>query len=432
MSDIFISYSKQDHKRAKDVATRLIQEGWSVFWDRNIPVGSNWDEILEKELNTARVIVTLWSKDSVTSEWVRAEAAEGANRRILVPVVLESVTIPIRFRLLQTADISDWDLGQSDTEGMQLLIEAIARIGSLQTCEEGEARRIVEEKTVHKQSNKDDETNKQDELKTQGKSIDEQDPVPKKVRYELKKLIKKVSMNRRFLFLCLAGVVLISITYTIVQNAYKGTTEKLGHSYTDPKIVKDIDGNEYNVIKIGNQIWMAENLRTTKYRDGKAILLVTDGTAWNYLNTSGYCLYNNFVAYRNSYGALYNWYAVNTRILCPTGWHVPSDAEWTTLTTFLGGDSVAGGKLKETSTVHWSRPNTGATNESGFKALPGGTRYNRGSFYHTGYYGCWWSATEYYNESNAWYRGMSYETCYVRRHYDSKSVGFSVRCLKDN
>ena len=102
--------------------------------------------------------------------------------------------------------------------------------------------------------------------------------------YGLKKLIiKKASLNKRFLFFCFAGLVLISITYTIIQNAYKGTTEKLGHSYTEHKIVKDIDGNEYNIIEIGDQIWMAENLRTTKYRNGKAILLVTDGTAWNYL-----------------------------------------------------------------------------------------------------------------------------------------------------
>ena len=120
---------------------------------------------------------------------------------------------------------------------------------------------------------------------------------------------------------------------------------------------------------------MAENLKTTKYRDGTSIPLVTENTAWLNLTTPGYCWYNNDAAhYKSTYGALYNWYVLNAgsngwKNVCPTGWHVPTDAEWTTLTTYLGGESIAGGKLKETGTSHWLSPNTVATNETGLHTL---------------------------------------------------------------
>jgi len=121
---------------------------------------------------------------------------------------------------------------------------------------------------------------------------------------------------------------------------------------------------------------------------------------------------------------------VNTGNLCPTGWHVPTDVEWTTLTTYLGGESVAGGKLKEAGLAHWNSPNTGATNETGFTALPGGYRYYGGTFYGIGYYGYLWSATEV-STSYAWYRSMIYDLSYVSRNYYNKKDGFSVRCLRD-
>ena len=139
--------------------------------------------------------------------------------------------------------------------------------------------------------------------------------------------------------------------------------------------VTDYDGNHYSSVLIGSQIWMAENLKTIKYNDGTAIPLVTDATEWSNLTTHGYCWYNNDEAtYGDTYGALYNWYTVETGNLCPTGWHVPTDAEWTELIDYLGGESVAGGKLKETGTTHWNSPNPGATNETGFTTLPGGYR----------------------------------------------------------
>ena len=195
--------------------------------------------------------------------------------------------------------------------------------------------------------------------------------------------------------------------------------------------VKDVDGNVYHTVTIGTQVWMVENLKTTKYNDGTTIPLVTDSTAWPNLTTPGYCWYNNDeAAYKTTYGALYNWYTVNTGKLCPSGWHVPTDAEWTTLTTYLGGESVAGGKLKETGTTHWQSPNEGATNERGFNALPAGSRDYSGTFGYVGTNGYWWSSSEY-TASNAWYRSLYYYNISVLRFYTNKHYGFSVRCLRD-
>ena len=201
--------------------------------------------------------------------------------------------------------------------------------------------------------------------------------------------------------------------------------------------VSDVEGNTYKTVTIGNQIWMAENLKTTKYNDGTTIPLVTDSTVWKKLSTPGYCWYNNdATANKNIYGALYNWYTLNTGKLCPTGWHVPSDAEWTILTTYLGGETVAGGKLKETGTSHWLSPNTGATNESGFAAVPGGYRYFGGTFYDLGGFGYWWSTTESFSmeysfTTIAYYLQMYYGYSGVSRSYFEKQRGFSVRCLRD-
>jgi len=194
--------------------------------------------------------------------------------------------------------------------------------------------------------------------------------------------------------------------------------------------VNDIDGNIYKTIGIGSQTWMAENLKTTKYNDGTSIPIVTDGTAWAALSTPGYCWYNNDEAtYKAIYGALYNWYTVGTGKLCPTGWHVPSDAEWTTLTTYLGGEYVAGGKLKETGTTHWTNTNEWVTNEMGFTALPGGNRINGGAFSSVGLIGDWWSDTE--TGAYVWYRLMFYSGINVGRSSSGKQIGSSVRCVRD-
>lgn len=193
----------------------------------------------------------------------------------------------------------------------------------------------------------------------------------------------------------------------------------------------DIDGNNYNSVTIGTQEWLTENLKTTKYNDGTSIPLVTDNTDWNNLTSAGYCWYNNDSStYNAKYGALYNWFAVNSGNLCPTGWHVPSATEWTTLTTYLGGENPAGGRLKETGTAHWQSPNTGATNDTGFTALPSGGRYNSGLFHDIGAICYWWAATMY-DAYNASYLYLFYANSIGAGSYCDRKEGCSVRCAKD-
>lgn len=184
-------------------------------------------------------------------------------------------------------------------------------------------------------------------------------------------------------------------------------------------------------IVIGTQQWQAKNLDVAFYRNGDPIPHVTDPAAWAGLTTGAWCYYNNDPIQGNKYGKIYNWYAVNDpRGLAPQGWHIPSDAEWTTLATTLGGESVAGGKMKEAGTVNWGAPNTGADNSSGFAGLPGGTRYTNGSFDVVGLYGFWWSSTEL-STTSAWIRYVTYGSGSFNRANDGKQDGFSVRCLRD-
>jgi uncharacterized protein (TIGR02145 family) len=206
----------------------------------------------------------------------------------------------------------------------------------------------------------------------------------------------------------------------------------------------DIDGNVYQTVQIGDQVWMAENLKTTRYANGSSIPLVEGASAWGALPASSkaYCWYDNSTANRDTYGGLYTWAAAmngsasssanpsGVQGVCPDGWHLPSDAEWTELTDYLGGSAVAGSKLREAGTAHWTSPNTGATNESGFTALPGGGRFIDGLFFTVGNNAYFWSATEN-DATSAWYRSMYYDLANVTRNNYFKGYGLSVRCLKD-
>ena len=196
--------------------------------------------------------------------------------------------------------------------------------------------------------------------------------------------------------------------------------------------VTDIDGNTYNTVQIGDQVWMSENLKTTRYRNGGQIPNVTtDNTAWGNLTTGAWSYYNNDVSNNAIYGKLYNWYTTLGDTLCPTGWGVPTNAEWTTLTTYLGGGSVAGGKMKSIGTAYWNSPNVGATNESGFSGLPGGFRYRVGSFYGIRDGAVFWSASEIV-DNYAWNRNLYFDVGFVDWvQIIDKSGGASVRCLRD-
>lgn len=193
----------------------------------------------------------------------------------------------------------------------------------------------------------------------------------------------------------------------------------------------DIEGNVYNTVTIGTQFWMVENLKTSKYKDGTPIPKVTDKIAWSNLSTSGVCLYNtDSLSFKSTYGKLYNWYTVATGKLCPNGWHIPSDSEWTTLTNGLGNENYAGGKLKEIGITHWADPNTGATDIAGFTALPGGARNYDGVFRNIGNYGGWWSSLEF-GSMTAWSRSLYYNDIKMISTDDYKKDGLSVRCLKN-
>ncbi|MFH1120215.1 MAG: FISUMP domain-containing protein [Bacteroidota bacterium] len=200
-------------------------------------------------------------------------------------------------------------------------------------------------------------------------------------------------------------------------------------SYTGEGVT-DIDGNEYSTVVIGKQKWMSENLRVTHYRNGDVIPNVTGSSQWSVLSNGAYCWYNNDeLTYKSTYGALYNWYAVaDNRNLCPAGWHIPSNAEWTDLTNYLGGEDIAGGKMKEAGLLHWQSPNTGATNESGYNGIPGGIRSFFGSFMDLGSSGFFWSST-----------GVGYQALYRNLQHNDSDIGwgetpvwdgYSVRCLR--
>jgi len=201
--------------------------------------------------------------------------------------------------------------------------------------------------------------------------------------------------------------------------------------------VTDVDNNTYNTVQIGTQCWTQSNLKVSKYRNGDNIPTGLSNGDWQNTTSGAYAIYNNDPVNDGLYGKLYNHYAVtDSRGLCPTGWHVPSDAEWTTLENQLGGSSVAGGALKSTATQPtpggWASPSVGATNSSGFTALPGGLKHNLGYFVDLTEIGYWWSSS-ISSGSNAWYRFLFSDlseffrlnTFYIR------SNGFSVRCCRD-
>ncbi len=236
------------------------------------------------------------------------------------------------------------------------------------------------------------------------------------------------------------------ITFLIIGCKKKSITTKVVSKNDKTNIVgkngngvTDIDGNNYKTVIIGNQEWMAENLKVTRYNDASSISNVTNDTEWQNINYGAWSIYNNDNNYNATYGKLYNFYAVNSSSnlnVCPTGWHVPSDNEWTILTDYLGGDTVAGGKMKEVGIEHWKSPNVNATNSSLFNGIPSGFRgsgYNGSvdkSYYALGVYSYWWSSTM--DSSNiGWLRGISNENASIIRFKLYGFLGFSIRCLRN-
>jgi uncharacterized protein (TIGR02145 family) len=233
----------------------------------------------------------------------------------------------------------------------------------------------------------------------------------------------------------------LTLDVTYYTRAY--ATNSQGTAYGDQIIftltsgglsvaVSDIDGNIYHSVTIGTQTWMVENLRTTKYRNGDQIINVTDNTEWAGLTGGSYCWYRNDISNKPVYGALYNWYAVgDIRNIAPAGWHVASDDEWKALSDFLGGSTVAGGKMKETGITHWDSPNSYATNESGFTAVAGGFRDQYAGFEFRGIESHWWSSSLGKTDPTPIYWALSVGNTRTYQLQSSKGTGFSVRCIKD-
>jgi uncharacterized protein (TIGR02145 family) len=216
-------------------------------------------------------------------------------------------------------------------------------------------------------------------------------------------------------------LIFLSLTFLIPGCSGKDKT-------SDPVI--DINGNVYQTVKIGSRIWMKENLKTTKLNDGTEIPLIKDNNTWNMLSGNGYCWYNNDeAAFKDIYGALYNGFTALSGRICPDGWHVPSKDEWETLKDFGDDPLKAGGILKESGTDHWLTPNKGATNTTGFSALPAGIRYYEGTFASSGTFTGFWSSDETENEE--YFTGLYHSDAgFVIDHKD-KRYGFSIRCVKN-
>lgn len=227
-------------------------------------------------------------------------------------------------------------------------------------------------------------------------------------------------------------IIFISMLAWLIQSCGENSSKDntaTGNNSSGTTITKIVDLAD--TIQIGTQVWMQKNLEVTTFRNGEVIPQVADSAQWRNLTTPAWCYYNNDSSLGAVYGKLYNWYAVNDpRGLAPVGYHVPAFEDWKKLETFLGGDSIAGAAMKEVGYAHWGKPNSGATNSSGFTALPGGFRYSTGAFMHFRVDGMWWSATEQ-DKINCWSRFLGCNTRAIYRDGNLKSNGFSVRCVKD-
>ncbi|MCK9203556.1 MAG: fibrobacter succinogenes major paralogous domain-containing protein [Bacteroidales bacterium] len=246
-------------------------------------------------------------------------------------------------------------------------------------------------------------------------------------------------MNRIPLFHHQIGLILILLLFVIATGGCSQCNrtnkpfpaDRGGLKSSYPATVKDIDGNAYHPITIGKQVWLTENLRVTHFQNGEAIPEAKNKTEWKNLKSASRCNLDNDPSMAAVYGSLYNWYAVDDkRNICPKGWHVPSENEWSELTNFLGGEAIAGGKMKNQGHDRWAWPNSGATNESGFNAIPNGYRSNLGTFYPLDTYTFFWTSTGYSGDC-ALSKFLQNDYDGVTTIENDHAFGFSVRCIRD-
>lgn len=242
--------------------------------------------------------------------------------------------------------------------------------------------------------------------------------------------MKRMTRLDRVLFASIVLALLLLLSTGQGNHADSGNRES--SAQVSDEMVRDCDGNVYRTVRIGTQVWMAENLRVTHYRDGTPIPHAYDNADWTHAADGAYCTAaDDSTEYKESYGLLYNFHAVsNSHELCPDGWHVPSEAECMTLIDHLGGRAVAGGKLKDGSSDLWRTGTRRGTNESGFTGLPAGGRGSLGGAGDVGYYATWWSSTSC-DTAYAWHWGLYPDKDGIRSNPGHKASGFSVRCIKD-
>ncbi len=362
-ADIFISYAREDESRVKPIVEALEAQGWTVFWDRTLPVGQTWRSHIGSALDTARSVIVVWSKHSVESEWVPEEAEEAKKRSVYVPVIIDDVMPPLGFRNIQAADLRNWNQDSSSQQFVQLLqsLRSLMPDGErvLHEPDAGGSRSftsfsgrnllivagtlIVALVAFLMLQNKQDRSQQASSAglaneKTQAMGLPvsgsekEQESLQKDttIRHETPKVSEEDSEQADQ-----PGVV-------ISQNSDSGPTQEVRSEKHIPLSLKadelvDFDGNIYKTVKIGDQVWMAENLGVSRYRNGDPIPEVQDPEKWKSLKTGAWCYYKNDEEYGEIYGKLYNWHAVNDpRGLAPEGWHVPSDKEWMKLERYLG------------------------------------------------------------------------------------------------
>lgn len=392
--DIFISYTTEDQERVEPIVTVLKNQGWQVFWDRNIPVGETWHNYIGDALKNASCVLVIWSEHSITSQWVMAEAEAAKKKNAYVPVLIDDVDPPLGFTNIQAADLTSWNGSISDPMYVHL------------------SKAITSRFSPKKAPSVEQQPNSEQSRKNRLKSI-------------IISFLKQVKINHYLFFF----VLLIVLYFVIPIINIKSDN------------VHDIDGNVYKTVTIGNQIWMIENLNVSHYRNGDEIPQVRNADEWSLLTTGAWCYYNNDPTNGRTFGKLYNWFAINDpRGLAPEGWHIPTDGEWQELERHLGmswedinkvglGGRI-GGKLKEIGTNHWNNPNKGATNESGFTALAAGDRASDGTFNFIGKHAFYWSSSNY-NNGFAWNRKLYYDNSGINRYFLPMQCGFSVRCIKD-
>jgi len=243
--------------------------------------------------------------------------------------------------------------------------------------------------------------------------------------------IESINSNELVLVSHFTSAPLLLPQITDGWRAYWSKNTNNGQCSNGSSTVSDIDGNIYHIVSIGGQCWLKENLKTTHYRNGISIPTLANNANWQNATSGAACSYDNVASNSQTYGKLYNWYAVaDPSGLCPTGWHVPTDGEWTTLIDFLGGGGMAGGAMKEIGISHWASPNIGATNSSGFTALGAGSRNDDGTYQDFGIDGIWWTST---SGSSTWAfnRDMQNIGSGIGSSVNPKASGFSVRCVHD-